>query len=230
MPQPHTTMFEIPVEQPPAGTRRGWRAAGVELTAVPDPAYPFDPAIVRWMRQEFDEELMPLFIRRAYRNDNGTVRVAGFHCLATARWNPEFEPPPWTHRVTLRAVGEIRKPTAMVMHLEDRKARVGDGLPGAFLSFNERIYKGLRSLYQEWTAAEKRLFIEENDEAARAAKTREGAERYVEEKVAHDWRVIGKRFAGITRQDAYDAYEKLKEKTPFVTVPGDSAIETSLQG
>lgn len=58
----------------------GYREIDVEYTCVPDPAYPWDPAIMKQI-WEFAPEAVPLWVRWVFMNDNDHVVVFGRHGL-----------------------------------------------------------------------------------------------------------------------------------------------------
>lgn len=165
--------LSIPTHKVPVGLRRGWRPYAVEVSAIPDPLYPYDPAVVEAIRNEFDPGIIPLIVRRVYRADTGELRTARFHAIATHRWTDEHmtEPPePWTFRVMLPLLYEgpygddFRRPNRMAMHIEDRTSRLGDGLPGGYLPFDWRVYHLFRVQYQEMTAQQKMAYQKEAEE------------------------------------------------------------------
>lgn len=61
---------------------------GSQASAIPDPEYPWDPAVVKKIRKEFDPDFVPLFIRELWRTPSkGLVSVGRHACGRTIR-NP----------------------------------------------------------------------------------------------------------------------------------------------
>lgn len=211
--------------------RRGWRAVWAGVSAIPDVMYPADPAVVRAIH-EFDRNVMPVTVTRVYRAPTGEERVERRLAIASHLWNPrDGAPAPWTRRILVPTWGPILHPTHMDLHLEDQRTRKGDGLPGAFIVFDWRIHKALRSAFQEWTAKEKVRFISENDRAAVARKNREAARRRVEERHEKERAWLKGHVDNIDRHDAERILAKIHhaEVKPFVDLgssgPGGSEIE-----
>lgn len=133
--------------------RLAWRPLGVRVSAVPDVCYPWDPAVLSAIH-EFDPQVIPVMVLRAYRAQTGGVRIFRYHAIASFVWNSDHYPAPWTHQVMTSTHGDSVRPTHMDLHLEDRSSRRGDGLPGKYLPFDWRLYQVLRSQYQRWTVSE----------------------------------------------------------------------------
>lgn len=186
---------------------RAYRTHWTTVSAIPDAVYPYDPAVVRAIR-EFDPNVIPLFVRRAYKATTGQVVVRGFHAFASHRWNPSGKPASWTNLVLMPTYSNAPRPTHMDLHLEDRNQRKGDGLPGAYVPFDWRQYHGLRALYDEWTDKQKVTWLQQNDRAAQARRAREKAQARVEER----WARHGHELKGhLSRLDKTDA-ERLIQK------------------
>jgi hypothetical protein len=134
--------------------RTPWRPTGVVVHALKDVEYPYDSRVVRAIRREFDSAIIPVMVLRGYKCVTGEERIYRVHAIASHQ--PEkLRKPAWSERVILPMRGRaISRPTHMDLHLEDRANRKGDGLPGTPLQFDWRVFYGLRSLYQEWTARE----------------------------------------------------------------------------
>jgi hypothetical protein len=70
-----------------------WTVVGEQFSAVPDVEYPWDPVLVRRIR-EFDRNYIPLFCKRAYKVPGRGIRVYGFHMMGRRLPTPreEIEP------------------------------------------------------------------------------------------------------------------------------------------
>jgi len=179
-----------------------WKFIHSQVTGVQDVLYPHDPAVIRAIHSEFDPRVVPLFVRRTYRSKSGGTRTFGFHCLGSYLWNPTMKPDRWTERVMKPAHGQAFRVTQMDMHFEDRTKKVpGLGLPGAYLPFNWGVYAELRGRYQNWTAKQRVRYISENDEAARARKRREAADRRTADIIKADGPMLKRRFDNIDKHD-----------------------------
>jgi hypothetical protein len=153
-----------------------WRPAGVVVTAIKDVMYPYDDAVVRAVRREFDPAIIPVMVLRAYKSETGELRIHRVHAIASHQPLKEGVPA-WSERVLMPMRGRARpRPTHMDLHLEDRADRKGDGLPGVPLPFDWRVYYALRSLYQEWSAHEVARFERERGRFAVAARQKEAAD------------------------------------------------------
>jgi len=191
-----------------------YRTLWTAVSVVPDVLYPSDPAVVRAIR-EFDPNVIPLFVRRAFRASTGQVVVRGFHAFASHRWNPSRKPASWTKHVLMPTYSNAPRPTHMDLHLEDRTQRIGDGLPGGYVPFDWRQYHGLRAMYDEWSDKQKLQFVEEHGAAAKARLARKKAEAFVAERFA----TKGHELKGhVARFDKTDAERLLKEQEPKVMV------------
>lgn len=195
---------------------RGWVAAGVEITCVPDAALPPDPAVVRAIRNEFDPRIVPVFVRKAYRAPSGGLVVRGFHAIASHVWNPTVKPAAWTRRIVQPTVGPIRYVTHMDLHLEDRALKKGNGLPGGYMPFDWRVYTVLRRRYNEWTFKQRVRHVEEHGEAARSRKARLAAERRVDERTEREAPWLKRRLESITLSDVKQLLAKEQERKPIV--------------
>ncbi len=178
--------LEIGQSRPTIGDRRAWRGWAVEVSAIPDVLYPFDPAVLRAVHREFDPHVLPVIVRRVFRSSTGGFRVARFHALARRHRDFELTPAPWTYRVMMPLRGRQQSPTVMIMHLEDRTTRLGDGLPGSYLPFNWRVYGALRGLYQTLSTTEKKQLIHQKGRAAQARKKRIAADEMVRRRQRDD--------------------------------------------
>jgi hypothetical protein len=178
--------------------------------------YPADPAVLRAIH-EFDRNVIAVTVTRVYKASTGEERVERRLAIASHLWNPrEAAPAAWTRRILVPTWGPIVHPNHMDMHLENRSARKADGLPGPLIPFDWRVYRALRAAYQDWTAKEKRKFIEENDRAAIARKNRIAAERRVAERHEKDRAFLQGHVQNI---DRHDMARLLKQATDPEPIP-----------
>jgi hypothetical protein len=201
-------------------SRRGWRAIWTHVSAVPDVLYPYDPAVWRAIR-EFDPNTIVLMTKRAYQAPTGEERVLRFHTLSSHRWNPDQPPDPALKAVLTPTWCNMPQPTHIDLHLENRRARRGDGLPGEYIPFDWRVYYALRSSYQEWTGAQIERFLAENDAAAQAQKRREAAEARVQERFRKEGARLMEHWSRIDKHDAERLIAKAiaeAEPKPMVTI------------
>lgn len=200
--------------------RPHWRIIFGGVSAIDHPSYPVDQAVVKAIH-EFDSNVVPVRVIRAYRALTGEVRIFSRHAIASGLWNPTTRPAPWTERVMRPTWGRPILITQMDLHLEDRASRKGDGLPGPLIPFDWRVYRGLRAIYNRWTAGEKQAYVRNNDRIAQALKKVEKAQANVEErwrtsghKFRHHWSRIDKQ--DISRRIAEIVYARPK---PMVQIP-----------
>jgi hypothetical protein len=198
---------------------RAWRVIGSETKAVPDVVYPFDPAVIRAIH-EFDPNIVPLFCKAIYRASTGEIRVFGWHTIGSFYRDPHYKIPSWAYRVMRPASGPIGIPvTKMNMHIKDKRARKGDGLPGmgAYLPCDWRVYVLLREMYAEWTAKQIMAFQKKVQDDARA-KASAAAEEHAAYAVKHDERIMSQHFENIDDADLARLAEPPQPK-PQVVVP-----------
>lgn len=197
-----------------------WRPDFFRISAVPDVEYPYDPAVLRAIR-EFDPNVIPLTITRGFRAATGEVRAFKFHVLSSHRWDPKQAPSRACRYVIMPTWGNAPHPTHIDLHLENRELRPGNGLPGGFIPFDWPVYYALRSSYQEWTASETRAWLEQNDRAAQATRNRVAAERRIDGAIARDGKRIMGHIRNFSREDAIRLRERWKAagRRPQVSVP-----------
>lgn len=211
-------LFEGMEEALQRSKSRGWRAWWAGVSAIPDVMYPADPSVLRAIR-EFDPNVMAVTVTRVYRASTGEERVERRLAIASHLWNPREEAPAaWTRRILVPTWGPVLHPNHMDMHLEDRSARRGDGLPGTFIPFDWRVHKALRAAWQDWTQTEKVRFIQENDRAAVARRNRLAAEQRIRERHHEDRRFLKRHVEGIDRHDMERILRQVNdpEPAPFV--------------
>jgi hypothetical protein len=66
-----------------------WRKLGHRYYATEHPLYPWDPAVVRAFRLEFDPTFTPLWVRNIYRRPNGMLLYYDRHAIGV--YDPQLE-------------------------------------------------------------------------------------------------------------------------------------------
>src|SRR5262245_10882368 len=152
-----------------------WRTLSVQVTAIPDPVYPADPAVIKAIHT-FDPTVIPLWMRHVYQASTGEILVRGFHAFGVALWNPRLEPGAWTNRVLTPTTGRPVHVTNIALELKDEPVKrpkgIGRALAARYLPFDWRWVNAMHSCYQEWTAKQVTDYIVENDRAAVAQRER----------------------------------------------------------
>jgi len=141
---------------------------GYQISAIPDPAYPWDPAIVKKIRREFDPAWTPLFARERWMTPNKGFVTTERHMVG--RWVPV----PKTDvdmlkvltplRSTVRGI-KFRTPLLEAMTLEVRlhepdcpcescvMERDSNGMVrrdlGRYVPFDERVYLTCKAIWHQ---------------------------------------------------------------------------------
>lgn len=76
----------------PMDDEQKYLAIGYHITLVPDVLYPFDMAMVRRIRREFDPSFTPIFRKLIYRADTGGTCIFCHHGLARAEERIKTDP------------------------------------------------------------------------------------------------------------------------------------------
>lgn len=204
----------------PQPNPRPWRPGPASLSCVPDVLYPYDPAPWRAILREFDPNVIPIMVKRVYIAPTGERRVYRFHAIGSHRWNPQNKPAKRLDSILLPSDRFMPRPTHVDLHFEDRSTRIGDGLPGEYVPFDWRIYHGLRSLWQDWTASEKIRWMNENDRAAKARRTREAIEADRQKYAAHptQQRFLKNHLEKIDKHDVARLRQKVYEPERAITI------------
>ena len=202
---------------PPAtGAARGRLPVATIVQVVPDVTYPWDPAVVRAIRREFDPNMVPVWIRKVYKHDTGGVEVTGYHGIASHKWSPDVRVPLWVYRALMPTVGGFERPTSIHLHLREKDPQ-GVPIPGSFVPFDWRIYDGLISGRDEMTTAERKQFLKDHGREAEAAKASEAAHEQAAQRWKDDGAWIKRRAQEITASDIKEAVHKKPEPPkPFV--------------
>jgi hypothetical protein len=179
---------------------RAWRIIHDSLTAVDDVLYPHDPAVLRAIH-EFDPNVIPCFARVVYQAATGAVRVFGWHVIASHVWNRRYRVPKWVGRLMMPTTGSVLRPTQIDLHLKDRELPKGQGLPGygAFLPFDWRVHKLLRTMYREYTVQQ--FMQQQKDIADAKSAARIKADEEMEYRIKHTARSMGPHFENMDEND-----------------------------
>lgn len=70
-------------------TEEAWRKLGHRYFATPHPFFPWDPAVIRAFRREFDPTFTPLWVRNTYRRPNGMLLFYDRHAIGV--YDPQLE-------------------------------------------------------------------------------------------------------------------------------------------
>lgn len=142
--------------------RRGyeWEFVGGDVTAVPSETYPYDPAVLKAIRDEIDPNLSVLWMRYAYRAPSGSVEVFGRHALALWVPNPESESKglnlPF---VLLPTLYHGPMPNKIQDLLDYKPEGYKYPIPGVdmgmYVPFDWSIYRALKRSVQEYRPPEK---------------------------------------------------------------------------
>jgi len=123
-------------------TAPGWLFDGILFSTVPDVQYPWDPAVLKFIR-EFDPEAIPIQIRYAYRwcnyHELGRIElpvVIMRHGIARYVRDPKF--PVWDFPCEMTSVGKsFHQPNQVRDIWQDNQIRPnGPDLPGAYMPFD----------------------------------------------------------------------------------------------
>jgi len=143
-------------------TAPGYLFYGQFFSCVPDPLYPWDPTVLRAIR-EFCPDAMPLVIRSVWRNgDYGQMDepfVLVRHGLGRAIRNPILDVHHFDCGMPATAIPGLCipgrnlsdcKPNYIEVDWFDKENRqFGHDLPGAYLPFDWEFYYALRSGYED---------------------------------------------------------------------------------
>lgn len=143
--------FSIPIHDSPE-TAPGWRFITEIYSCIPDAAYPWDPAIVRAIR-EFCPDAQPISIRTVWKSSalDGNVQTMVLlrHGIARAVRDPiapihSF----YCHMPSTPRSIHLSRPNYIEVNWYDKQIRPwGYDLPGAYLPFDWEFYKSLRTAY-----------------------------------------------------------------------------------
>ncbi len=140
-----------PVYDIPIHTRTpGWIFIKEELSCIPDPLYPWNPKIVKAIR-EIDSNLVPLWSKRIFRTPYSDSRnehiVFGRHGLGM-RTKSSFVIP---FDCPIPSGYQFPKPNNIYRIFEGEDSKVARDLPGEYIPFDWRIYKYVKNNYRELT-------------------------------------------------------------------------------
>jgi len=225
---PLTKEFAVPFDFHPALVERmNWWPIGVVVSAIPDVLYPWDPAVVKAIRKEFDPGLVPLMVKRVYRARSGAQRVYRFHALASLVLDKDYRPAPWTERVLKPICGPVPRVSLMNLHLEDGNKRPGDGRPGEYRPFTWELFYRLRSLWQDWSEKEIKAYKEEHGREAQTLRAVDSANLRTVLSWKENERQLRRRIQNILSEDprvlaaALRRKRRAKAKRAFVEIRSD---------
>jgi hypothetical protein len=169
-----------------------WTVVGEQFSAVPDVEYPWDPTLVRRIR-EFDRNYVPLFCRRAYKVPGRGIRVYGYHMMGRRLTAPREEIEPL--RLLLPAGGkwagiDLRGTVVEATVWEGPKPAADK--PGAFIPFTEQLVHSARRAWWEVKYLEARvrkdLTLEQQRTTVRTAVRDVDRDLWAERVDLHDYR------------------------------------------
>ena len=222
---------------------------GYQISAIPDPAYPWDPAIVKKIRREFDPAWTPLFARERWMTPNKGFITTERHMVG--RWVPNPRTDVDMLKVltplhkTIRGV-VMRTPLLEAMTLEVRMhdlncrcekcviERDSNGMVradlGRYVPFDDRIYHTCYAMH----AQNRRTRIKELVREITYLQTEKPQEESLKETeklryvLKTDWKYLERLRENETEEDRKKAYAP-KPVTPMVLV-GKSAGSTPAIG
>jgi hypothetical protein len=131
----------------------GWRFLGETYSCAPDVAYPWDPAVVRAIR-EFCPDAQPILVRTVWKSSRldgePKTMVLVRHGLARAIRDPIA--PVHSFQCRMPSTGSVGARLSTPNYIEvvwyDKEVRPwGYDLPGAYLPFDWEFYQSLRAAY-----------------------------------------------------------------------------------
>lgn len=138
-------------------TARGWLYVDEVYSTIPDVVYPWDPAVVRAIR-EFCPDAVPITIKSIWRSsilEEGGTRTMSIvrHGIARFIRDPVCEP----HHFQCETPSSpyvwgvhIPRPNYIEVNWHNRHDRpLGRDLPGTYLPFNWELYHCLRATYYD---------------------------------------------------------------------------------
>jgi hypothetical protein len=160
----------------PPERRSRYDAVATVISCIPDAMYPWDPVVVKAIH-EFDRNVIPVWVTKVYRApDTGGFRKIGLHAIAShvPAINRHGPPQEIVYKALMPTLGGPReRPTQLDLYNANR----GVGLFGwEYIPFDWRIYRLLRSMYDEWSWKQRREYIDEFGPEAQQRKARKEAQ------------------------------------------------------
>ena len=144
--------ISVPVRDT-AESAPGWRFLGEAYSCIPDAVYPWDPAVVRAIR-EFCPDVVPMTIRTVWKSSrlDGEPRtmVLVRHSIARAIRDPICPIHRFHCEMPSTGVSGVRltRPNYIELNWYDKEVRPwGFDLPGEYLPFDWELYESLRLAY-----------------------------------------------------------------------------------
>lgn len=154
----------------------GWRDLGTYYSCVPDAVYPWDPVVMRRIR-EFAPDAVPLWIKWVFRSPEDEsdphVEVYGRHGLGRVLDKGRTETFPFHVTMpTMPSQGLYFKKPNNIWFIHDGAPNKRPELPGNYLPFDDTILDrawesaiGMRMSDEEYTAYLKKKFVTDKLEA-----------------------------------------------------------------
>jgi hypothetical protein len=185
--------YETPARAP------GWIFKGVSISCVPDAVYPWDPDVVRALR-EVDDAIVPVFVKYVFdppydQAERQTV-VLGRHGLALYRHHLRYVAEPFPLEMpSFVGLGfrglRFERPNRYLVTLMEEINQPGTELPGAYVPLNwsavswvqdgkiraRRIDQALRESREQNRAAEAKRKADREDEHNRK---QDSIQRYID--------------------------------------------------
>lgn len=173
----------------------------VSVQTFPHVLYPWDPAVVKAIH-EFDPRVMPVWITRTFVLPTGGIVSFGRHGIASHVPAVDRHAPidPIFYKALTSVRGSAVRPTQLDFHVEHRNGF--GGLPGDYMPFDWRVYRILRSAYNEWSWKERKQYQDEHGEEARKKQERAAAEEHAAYVAKTDEAWLNKHIAQFDDQDA----------------------------
>jgi hypothetical protein len=132
--------LRVPLRDSPENAR-GYREVGIEYSCVPDVAYPWDPEMVKAIR-EFMPDVAPMWVQWVFLRPNSKEKVVfGRHALGRAIKEPGRDLLPFRCAMPsfpCRGLTFEKPNRIWFIHEGDRDRDYPD-IPGTFLPFNDSI-------------------------------------------------------------------------------------------
>lgn len=132
----------------------GWLYVGREITCIPDPAYPWNPEVVKAI-QKIAPDIVPIFVRYHYQEpfDNGTYRIHTFGRHGLACINPDrrtgyADINPAMPSVEYNGV-KFSKPNQLEIIFKGGEDPRAKDLPGRYVPFDWDVYRFVKENYRK---------------------------------------------------------------------------------
>lgn len=211
----------------------GWRDLGMEFSCIPDPMYPWDPAVVKAIR-EFDPTFIPVWIRWVFMkplDEAGSYQtvVYGRHALGRVVKNPHGTLEPFPVEMPSMPCQGIWFSRPNMIERFWMGPQQGE-LPGCYLPFDWSLWKFCRESYLETSAKKlKELTVDATKD------TKERREAATQDELAYRSRdlekFVQKKLDQVSEVDIKEHLlgDRVKSAKPFVDLaPKPSSWSTQL--